>query len=286
MLLPPRLGDSSDLPLLSSQHHQLWDPTWLQLCPLDLSALTECLPGDCLSVVIHDGEVIPLYLLEHPLEPGWCSWGGLLGNHQLSLERGVHTSMCGSDWCWIQQQAFPGQCLGSCFVLSWAIWMQMQRADCPAKLLRQGLSLNCLPPVWWVLLGQSIWCTTLLRPVLETVEVVFRHSRWGILLQEVPEWLWFFTEVGDECCEACHHTKESLQILFVLWSRHVLDIIDHSQVWPDSIFGVYVAEEADRRLRVVIPVCWERGCTGGWGDVAQPQTKTGQGVPSHVDYCQ
>ena len=173
--------------------------------------------------------------------------------------------MCGSDWCWIQQQVSPGQCLGSCFVLSWEIWMQMPQADCPAKLLRQGLSLNCLPPVWWVLLGQSVWCTTLLRPVLEAVEVVFQYSRCGILLQEIPEWLLFFTEVGDECCEACHHTKESLQILFVLWSRHVQDIIDHSQVWPDSIFGVYVAEEADHWLRVVIPVCWGRGCTGGVG---------------------
>ena len=34
--------------------------------------------------------------------------------------------------------------------------MRMQQVDRPAELLRQGLSLNCLPPAWWVLLGQSM----------------------------------------------------------------------------------------------------------------------------------
>ena len=31
----------------------------------------------------------------------------------------------------------------------------MQQVDRPAELLRQDLSLNCLPPAWWVLLGHD-----------------------------------------------------------------------------------------------------------------------------------
>ena len=37
--------------------------------------------GHRLSLSILDGEVISLYFLEHPLEPGWCSEERLLGNH-------------------------------------------------------------------------------------------------------------------------------------------------------------------------------------------------------------
>ena len=37
--------------------------------------------GHRLSLSILDGEVVSLYFLEHPPEPGWCSEEGLLGNH-------------------------------------------------------------------------------------------------------------------------------------------------------------------------------------------------------------
>ena len=77
--------------------------------------------------------------------------------------------------------------------------------------------------------------------------MVFRYLKWDVLLQEVPEWLWFFTELGNECCEVCHHTKESLQILFVLWNRHVLDVVNLGRVRSDAI-AVNVAEEADLGL--------------------------------------
>ena len=48
--------------------------------------------------------------------------------------------------------------------------------------------------------------------------------------------------------EVCRHTEESLQILFVLWNRHVLDVMNLGRVRSDAIFGVNVAEEADLRL--------------------------------------
>ena len=47
---------------------------------------------------------------------------------------------------------------------------------------------------------------------------------------------------------ASHHNEESLQILFVLWNRHVMDVMNLGRVRSDAIFGVNVAEEADLRL--------------------------------------
>ena len=78
--------------------------------------------------------------------------------------------------------------------------------------------------------------------------MVFRHLKWDVLFQEVPEWLCLFTEVGNECCKVCHHTELSLQILFVLWNRHVLDVMNLGRVRSVAIFGVNVAEEDDLRL--------------------------------------
>ena len=40
-------------------------------------------------------------------------------------------------------------------------------------------------------------------------------------------------------------TPRNLQILSVLWNRHVLDVVNLGRVRSDAIFGVNVAEEAD-----------------------------------------
>ena len=151
----------------------------------------------CLFLAILDGEVTSLYFLEHPLEPGWCSEEGLLGSHFKWLVISYRLKVVSVQVCveviGAERRAFPGQCLGSCFVPSWMLWMWMQQVDHSAELLHQGLLLNCLPPAWWVLLGQSIWCTTLLRLLFWAC-----GSIGGGLpsSQEVPEWLWLHYRVS------------------------------------------------------------------------------------------
>ena len=124
----PGLCHSNELPLSSSQYHQPWDPTRLRPCPLDSAASTECLPESSSFLVdTRWWSHIPVFSGALGLvlwgEASWQSFR--VACDQLSLKRGVRTGMCESDWCRTQRRASPGQCLGSCFVLSWrSLWAQ------------------------------------------------------------------------------------------------------------------------------------------------------------------
>ena len=110
--------------------------------------------GHRLSLSILDGEVISLYILEHPLESGWCSEEGRLGNHFEWLVISYHSKGASVQ---VRVEATDSEHNSEHLPVPELSALDANATtDRPAELLRQGLSLNCLPPAWWVLLGQSI----------------------------------------------------------------------------------------------------------------------------------